>query len=184
MGSSQVNMTACQPQVNYPRHIDNYCDLLLSQWGLSEVSKALHASGWNNPDEWDKIMDENVLHFEIGLTRKQAQLFMSKYKSIKTPHKASKQTSLTQSLSSPLNNNNNTQIQVPSQTNNLKRYYASMSQNISQFQQNQNQNQNQSEKKEDIKDVNKEQKEKDLSHHLHSTNDTITIAVETTSKTW
>ena len=87
MGTTPV--TVSNPQPNMSTHVtyhncDTFCDVLLEQWGLSEISKTLHGSGWCDPAEWDKIMDENVLYFEIGLTRKQAQLFITKFKALKS----------------------------------------------------------------------------------------------------
>ena len=81
MGVPQSNGDT-QSKKSYSGQIDNDCDKLLNEWNLLEISKILHDAHWDKPDDWAQIMNEHILIWEVGLTRDQARLFISKYKEL------------------------------------------------------------------------------------------------------
>jgi len=57
---------------------NTYCEMILQEWGLEDISDILQESGWSDPNQWHQLT-HYVLEYEIGLTQDQSLRFMQKY---------------------------------------------------------------------------------------------------------
>jgi len=68
---------------------NTYCDMVLQEMGLMEISDKLHDVGWTDPMSWGQLT-LSVLKFEVGLTENQSRLFIQKYQQYFEQHQHDK----------------------------------------------------------------------------------------------
>merc|ERR1712130_254367 len=68
---------------------NTYCDMVLQEMGLMEISDKLHDVGWTDPMSWGQLT-LSVLKFEVGLTENQSRLFIQKYQKYFEQHQHDK----------------------------------------------------------------------------------------------
>ena len=58
--------------------LDCTYDEILNEWNLSEMIEMMKMTGYAQPKEWLKLIDKNILMYEIGCTPQQTQMFINK----------------------------------------------------------------------------------------------------------